>query len=707
MSRHDTQREHGTISNRIMIAGAALFAVAPMLVQAQEVRLEEVMVTAQKRSERLQDVPISDSAISAADAFVRGVKDITSLQTAVPGLVINHTANEGNIFIRGVGTNLFGPASEQTVAVYVDGVYLPSPESNMFEFNNIERIEVLKGPQGTLFGRNTTGGVVQVITREPTHELAADVSVGYGNFDTITAQAYVGGGVTDSLSADIAVMYSDQGEGWGHNFTTDLENGIKADDNFAVRSKLHWDIGENTVVKLLLDYSESYVKYDYQLLPGIVSPINPTQEWPGEYNALGGLNDFESVRQEGASLQVEHQAGSIRIVNILAYRDTDVGYLLDQDDTPVVAADLGLPSRAHNWSEELQVYGPDDARVKWMVGAFYFDAIAGYNPLDINDGVIIIDDDQETTSVAGFGQLTTQIFEDTNLTLGARYTSEDQDYTNDTTFLGTALPRVTDSQSFSETTWRVAVDHRFSEDVMGYISADRGFKSGGYNLIVVGGTDSFLPETLDAYQIGLKSEWLDNRLRVNAAAFWYDYKDIQIEVPVTGGTTTDNGPAARIKGLEVEVTARPVESLNLTAGLTYLDSEYTDFENAVAIGPEGQPGTVDATGNQLVSAPELSGNFSVSWNIDLASGSLVPALNLNFNDGYFFYADNRLTQPSYWLANASLTWFSEDDRFSVQAWGRNLNDETYYEGRSEQGGLGDAQRQAAPRTYGVTFRYKL
>jgi len=707
MSRQNEQRGQGTGGSRIVIAGAAMIAIVPMQSLAQEVRLEEVMVTAQKRTESLQDVPISDSAISASDAFVRGVRDITSLQTAVPGLVINHTANEGNIFIRGVGTNLFGPASEQTVAMYVDGVYLPSPESNMFEFNNIERIEVLKGPQGTLFGRNTTGGVVQVITRDPTQELSADVSVGYGNYDTITAQGYVGGGISDNLSADLAVMYSDQGEGWGRNFTTDLENGIKADDNFAVRSKLIWNIGDNTVAKLLLDYSESFVKYDYQLLPGIVSPINPTQTWPGPYNALGGLNDFESVRQEGASLHVEHQAGSIRIVNILSYRDTDVGYLLDQDDTPVVAADLSLPSRAHNWSEELQVYGPDDSRVKWMVGAFYFDAIAGYNPLDINNGVIIIDDDQETTSMSGFGQLTTEVFEDTNLTVGARYTSEDQDFSGNTIFLGTDLGDVTDSQDFSETTWRVALDHHFSDDVMGYVSADRGFKSGGYNLIVVAGVDSFLPETLDAYQIGIKSEFLENRLRVNAAAFWYDYTDIQIEVPVTGGTTTDNGPAARIKGLEVEIQAKALESLNISAGLTYLDSEYTDFENAVAIGPEGQPGTVDATGNELVSAPQLSGNVSLSWDIDIGSGSIVPAVNLNYNDGYFFYADNRLTQPSYWLANATLTWFSEDDRFSVQAWGKNLNDETYYEGRSEQGGLGDAQRQAAPRTYGVTFRYKL
>jgi iron complex outermembrane receptor protein len=168
-------------------------------------QLEEITVTAQKRVERGQDVPISDSTVSATEAAARGINDTTSLQMAIPGLVIDHTANEGNIFIRGVGTNLFGPASEQTVAVYVDNVYMPSPEANLFSFNNIDRVEVLKGPQGTLFGRNTTGGVVQIITKDPSTTFGGDVSVGYANYDTVSAQGYVTGGILPDLAADLAV----------------------------------------------------------------------------------------------------------------------------------------------------------------------------------------------------------------------------------------------------------------------------------------------------------------------------------------------------------------------------------------------------------------------------------------------------------------------------------------------------------------------
>jgi len=690
----------------LAITGLMITGLPARPLHAQEASLEEVTVTAQRRAERQQDVPIADSAINFAEAQMRGISDTTGLQMAVPGLVINHTANEGNIFIRGVGTNLFGPASEQTVAVYVDGVYMPSPEANLFSFNNIERVEVLKGPQGTLFGRNTTGGVVQIITREPTAKLGGDASLGYASYDTVSAQGYLTGGLQGLFAGDLAVMYDNQGRGYGHNFTTGLENGIMAKNNYALRSKWKFTPTDSTTIKLLLDYSRQYTKFDYQLLPGIVSPLDGVSTYPGPYNALGGLRDYEMDKAKGVSLQVEQDAGPVRIVNILAYRHTEVEYLLDQDDTPVVGADLRLPSLAHNWSEELQIYSPDSSRIKWMVGGFYFDAFAGYTPVDINNAVVVIDDHQLTRSKAGFGQATLPLLADTNLTAGARYTTEDQSFIGTTYIGGSNLGTFTSEQSFSKTTWRAALDHHFTADMMGYVSVNRGFKSGGYNLITVAGTNSFLPEVLDAYEVGFKSEWLDHRLRVNAAAFWYNYKNIQIEVPVQGGTTTVNGPKARIKGIEAEIQARPVEALTLSGGFTYLDGKYIDYPEALAIGPLGQSGEVSATGNRTVSSPKVTGNASASYRFTLPYGHLEPTISGSYNDGYFFYADNRLTQPSYWLLNATMSWFSPDENLSVQVWGKNLNDALYYAGRSEQGGLGDAQRQAPPRTYGVTLRVK-
>ena len=175
-------------------------------------------------------MPISDSTVSATEALSRGITDTTSLQMAVPGLVIDHTANEGNIFIRGVGTNLFGPSSEQTVAVYVDNVYMPSPEANLFSFNNIDRVEVLKGPRKPVQRRNTApAGWCRSSPRTLDHIARGDLSVGYANYDTVTSQGYVTGGVLPDLAADLAVMYENQGIGWGHNFTTDRENWVRGE----------------------------------------------------------------------------------------------------------------------------------------------------------------------------------------------------------------------------------------------------------------------------------------------------------------------------------------------------------------------------------------------------------------------------------------------------------------------------------------------
>jgi iron complex outermembrane receptor protein len=694
---------------RIALAAAAMpamYGACGVAVAQSAAQLEDITVTAQRREERLGDVPIAASAISAESALSRGINDTTALEMAVPGLVINHTANEGNIFIRGVGTNLFGPASEQTVALYIDGVYMPSPEANLFSFNNIERIEVLKGPQGTLFGRNTTGGVVQIITREPSPTLTGDFSISYGNFQTLAAQGYLAGGLSDNVSADIAVMFEDQGEGWGKNFTTGKDNGIMADDNYSVRSKLRAALGERTTVDFAVDYTRQRVKYDYQLRPGIISPIDGVSTYPGDYDAVGGLDDYELLKGKGASINFQHDADAFRLVNILAYRNTDVEYVLDQDDTPAVAADLSLPSYSKGWSEELQIHSPESSKIKWMVGAFYFQTKAGYDPVDINNGVVVIDDYQKTRSIAGFTQLTFPLSVATNLTVGGRYTSEKQDFLGTTFLLGTNLGTFSDSQKFSEVTWRVSLDHHFTDDVMAYVSANRGFKSGGFNLITVAGVNSFLPEELDAYELGIKSDWLNRTLRVNAAAFWYTYKDIQIQVPVQGGTSTTNGPRARIKGLEAEVQARPIEWLTLSAGATYLDAEYTEYPVALAIGPLGEAGTVDATGNRTIGAPELTANASATVAIPLSTGRIETNLSASYNDGFFFYADNRLKQPPYSLVNASVTWLSDNDRWSVSAWGKNLGDEEYFAGLSAQGGLGDAQRRAAPRTYGVSARVR-
>lgn len=671
--------------------------------------IEEIVVTAQKRAERLQDVPISIGAISASQAGAKGINDTASIQAAVPGLVINHTANEGNIFVRGVGTNLFGPSSEQTVAVYVDNVYYPSPEANLFSFNNIERIEVLKGPQGTLFGRNTTGGVVHIITREPADELKAEVSLGYANYDTVNASAYVSAPLSDKLSADVALNYADQGNGWGRNINTGRDNAIMADGNYAVRTKLKFTPSDATVIHLAFDYSHSVTRFSYQLLPGVTG-VDGVSTYPGEYNATSGLRDLERLNTGGGSLQIEQGLGDLKLVSITAYRKSNVRYLLDQDDTPAVVADLSLPSKAHSWSQEIQLHGAPSAPIKWVLGGFFFDGEAGYTPFDVDGGVLLLTDKQKTQSWAGFGQATAEIFPNTNLTGGLRYTYERQKLIVDNfTFLGTVIPLPNDRQTFRKLTWRAALDHRFAPDVLGYVSYNRGFKSGGFNLLQPADAP-FKPEVLDAYEAGFKTEWFNRRLRVNVAAFWYDYKNIQVTIPQLGSIVTRNAARARIKGLEATLQARPASDLNLDASISVLDGKYRSYPNAPVVLADGTSTdamgnllTIDAKGNRTISTPKFSASIGGDYTFRTDVVDVTLAVNAAYNDGFFFYADNRLTQPDYWLVNGSLTFALPNDQINVKLWAKNLTDATYYAGRSEQAGLGDAQRQAAPRTYGITL----
>ena len=673
---------------------------------AQDAGLAEVVVTAQKRAERVQDVPISDSVVTLADVQDKGITDTIGLQAAVPGMVINHTAAEGNFFIRGVGTNLYGPAAEQTVAMFVDGVYLASAEANMFSFNNIERVEVLKGPQGTLFGRNTTGGVIQIITRDPSQTFGGDVSVGYANFDTVTGSGYVTGGLTSNLAADLAVQYENQGIGWGHNFTIGEENASLAKGNWAFRSKWKFTPTDTTTLKLILSDSRQYLQYNYQLVPGVVSPIVPSQGYAGHFNSFSNIRNYEYVRARGASFHVDQDAGPVHIVNIVSYAHTTLGYVLDNDTTPSTFGDIAIPSLAHNWTEEFQVQSQAASKIKWVVGAFYFDAYGAFVPVDVSHGAALLYDHQTTRSASGFGQATVPIIDGTNLTLGARYTSDKQNFIGTTYFGGANAGTFAGSQAVSKTTWRVAIDHHFTDDVMAYASQNRGFKSGGFNAFSFASVNSYEPETLDAYEVGLKTEWFEHRLRWNSAAFLYNYSNLQVEVPVVGGQITGNGPRARIKGVETEIQAKPMEKLELTAAATYLDARYTRYPNALAISPSGNLSTIDAAGNYVGSAPKVTANVGANYSLMFKAGTLQPNVSVSYNNGYVFYADNRLVQPSYWLLNTSLTWYAPEDAWSVQVWGKNLNNEVWYMSRSEQAGQGDVQRLAAPRTFGVTLRTK-
>jgi iron complex outermembrane recepter protein len=675
--------------------------------------LADIVVTAQRTSQSLQKVPIAITAVTADDLAGRQITGSLDLETAVPNLSLATNGTSVTPFLRGVGSNQSNPNDEASVATYIDGVYIPSVTGNIFKFNNVERIEVLKGPQGTLFGRNATGGVVQIITRDPTIEPTLDLSIGVGMYETVEVAAYVAGGIAGNLSADIALSLNRNGEGIGRDIN--LGTDIFMTDQKAVRSKILWTPGSSTEIRLTGDYSRQVSTIpEYQLVQGVIGADGVTG-YPGERLTNTDFANGASNEIYGASLRIDQDLGFARFVSISGYRHVVGKFQLDQDATPTPIVRATINQFAENFSQEFQLLAPKSSAIDWLLGAYYFDAKYAYTPLSIGGfaaapfASIDLFGSQRTKSYSGYGQATVAVLENTKLTLGLRYTSEDQTTTGRTEAGGVVLvPDIPQAQSFRKLTWRAAIDQQFSDRILGYLSYNRGIKSGGFNMINAG-TPGYRPEVLDAYELGFKTQFADNAVRFNIAAFIYDYKDIQV-FNITGGgaVLTTNAAAARIHGVDADLTIKASPQFTISAGAGYLDGEYTDFPNATFTPSSpllGGQTTVDATGNDVIYAPKISGNVSADYRLPTAIGEFSLSGTAQYRDKVFVSAVNNLAIPAYTVVNATLGWTSPDDSLGIRVWARNLLDEDYYANRTEQA-LGFIQYLAPPRTVGVTLTYK-
>ncbi len=670
--------------------------------------LQEIIVTAQKRFENLQKVPIAVVAITAKDAAIRGLTGTQALTAAIPGLIITSPANVGNPYLRGVGSNLFDPSAEQGVAMYVDGVYIAAPQSTIFNFNNIQDVQVLYGPQGTLFGRNATGGVIQITTMRPSATPHLDLNVGYGNYQDVTASGYLAGGLAPNLTADFAALYENQGKGFGRNLTLNRTEDQQAVGNISLRSKVVFQPAPDTTFTLSGDYAHTVSTNAYQKPQGVISPIDGTTTYPGPFNSTNDHYNRDQVETGGVSLRYDQKIGSLTLMNLISYRKTKVKYDLDNDVTNLPVVNVRLDPSQHNISEELQLSGPDSGKFKWIVGAYYFNSVGAYDDVAFflaNGSSIPIpyNNQQKAISYAGFGQATLEVAPATELTAGLRYTTETQSYSQTYPAPAASVPTSQPAQqTFNKLTWRLALKHDFTDDISAYASYNRGFKSGGYNLRLPG--NAFLPETLDAYEVGIKTELFDRHLRLNVDGFFYNDKNVQVLTSVLGGTFTTNAAAAHIKGIEASFEGAITREFHVSGGISVQHGEYTSYPNGPRLDQNGQVlPSIDLTGNQTIVTPPESGTITASYNLDLGNnGRLQPSVTYVYNAGFFWQPDNRLTQPAYSLVNASLLWTSASKQIDARLWVKNLTNATYYVARLGVKSLGDVQEQAAPRTFGIT-----
>jgi iron complex outermembrane recepter protein len=722
--------------------------------------LAAIVVTANHREENNQTVPIAITAISGDTATKLGVTNLESLGDSVPGAVFERQSNGSIPFLRGVGNPNSTSGDEPSIATYVDDVYLPFPGAGVSNYNSIDRIEIEKGPQGTEFGRNATGGVIQVHTKDPTPEPGLDVSAGYANFDTYSTSMYATGAIGPNLSANLAGYWSRQYDGWGHNLTTN-DPSYRSWDTGG-RAKVLWTPSDKTSLLVTIDTDTTVLEegLDYRAIKGTESE-GGTLAPGGFYDYYSPEDDHSKLTTDGISAKATHDFGWASLVSISAFRHSEnpaiynlgLGNGVFNEPTYIVGKD-------DSYTEEIRLLSPDHGKLKWSAGIFYFNDVAKYDPLNIDVVIANLNLNnvgvQHTASYAGFVDATYEVLPATHVTVGTRYTEDfrkargtldiDGGYVPPGA-LGPNAPGGEGSTTFSDWSGRAILDHYFTDDLMTYIGWNRGFKSGLYNLAFVTGSilPPVKPEIIDAFTAGEKAEFLDHKLRVNAEGFYYNYTNIQVQEVVADASQTTNAAGAKIKGFDLDITMLPIERLTVVANFEVLDGYFTNFPNGAYnvyqpvgggdctltpgnlcglapgspyLPPHFSPGngtTVPASwnlaGNKTPNSPHFSSTFSARYSIPTSIGPVDASIALNHTGDYFFQADNgrgqqppsmidNNKQPTLNLVNASVGWASADN-WAVRFWGKNLTNIQYYSFGFETAPATQVSA-APPRTFGIT-----
>lgn len=675
-------------------------------VLAQSGAIDEIVVTAQKREQSLQDVAVAVTAFTGQDIVDQGITQAKYIAAQTPNLLTkNAVGNTAPIFsIRGLSLNDFATNGTQPVGVYVDEVYLVNNSQLSFQVFDLERVEALKGPQGTLYGRNTTAGAVNFISRKPTDDFNADVTLTVGNYDALTIEGAMSGPLGENLSGRFSFASENWGEGFFTNTASNEDHG--AVERLGWRGQLQWDAGGAATVLLKLhggrDRSDNWY---YSLLANesglpegdLIVAADPVD---GDIYQ-GAFNSFPQIDNEalGVALTVDWDLEGFSVRSISAYEAMDYARQEDFDSTTLSAGNNDYTGELTTYSQELRFTSLGNRGWDWIVGAFY-----GVDELDESDVFdetdhpfflgLVLDEiyKQETTSLALYNHNDIALTDAWTLTAGVRFTDEERTFTGGT--IGFA--EVDSTVSYSELTGRLGVDYSFGDKAMAYASYSRGYKTGGFTgffVFVPEEKDPYNPEFINAYEVGFKSDLVNGLLRLNGAAFRYDYEDLQAFAGVDGFFRIFNVEAVRVTGAELDAWWVPAESLDIRAGIGLLDTEVTE---------SSLPDV--AVGNRLGNAPELQFNASLSYEWPLDNGNLLQAMfTASYQDdvNYSITGNPNQVQDAYWLANARLSMVAENGRWSLSIWAKNLGDEEYFGEIFSDGALA-VGFPAARRTVGLT-----
>lgn len=732
-------------------AAALVQAVAIMGSAAQAAVLEEITVTARKVEESLQTAPVAVSAFTGEDLQLRAVTSLDDVSRYAPNVEFFASGisgkNSGQVYIRGVGQFDYLLSTDPGVGIYVDGVYLARSLGSILDLVDVERVEILRGPQGTLYGKNTVGGAINVISRKPAHEPEGQLEITTGSFDRINGRASASFPIVSDVLAARLALNTKNADGFGRRPLAKDEPGDE--ESNAARATLAWTPNEKFDVFVSLDYTRTNEQFSqhhteeintaaplvffHNLLAGPLAPLHGLpllpydSRWitPDPFVDLSTDSNFADSEIWGVSGTITWDAGPFTVKSITGYREMDLTFGTDPDGSPVRVIDEIDTNEQEQVTQELQVTGSSFAdRLTWVGGLFYlheegaatldvtaheaiFAALqalpaalfplapglacpapppapcaGGFgNPLNAALAISrFATIDQTVDSIAVYGQADYALTERLRGTYGIRFTHEEKDFAY-SLFLPQVgvfgVPPAERSDSWSDVSHRIGIDYQWTEDLMTYFSAAKGFKSGGFNGRgrTANEIQSFDPEELWTYEIGIKSEWFDRRLRANVAGFYNDYTDLQFTLSTVAADGTQvilvgNAAAAEVLGFEIELLALPVERLRLNASVGYLDAEYTEVD----------PGAVITTAHELVATPEwtLAVGAEYAWPVG-GWGDLVLRADYNYRSKIYFDAVNTeaAAQEGNGLLNLRAAFDSADGHWTIATGLTNATDERY------------------------------
>jgi len=704
--------------------------------------LEEVIVTAERREESLLEAPVAITALSGSFLDERRLSSVEDLTEYTPSLqIFAEQVNTELYMIRGIGRANEDLSTDSGVALYIDGVYVSQQGAANAAMYDLERVEVLRGPQGTLYGKNAIGGVINLISRLPGDRLDATATAELGERNLRSFEGAIGGPITATLSGRIAALSREKDGAYESLVTGERGNNV---DTQAVRGSLVFAPSAALTITAIADYSDSdqdgvlksvivdepgalYIFKDF-----LVVDAFPTEE-PSIRTSRSDTFGEQGVEQAGASLKVDYDVSAGTFTSLTGYRGEESYNNEDIDRTAQRSLEQGGRQDTDSFSQEFRFVSSDDGalslggRLHWAAGLYWFHEegtrdhrlylnarVPGTSPGDPDDpdnGLIgpgspdaqnstaIFVQDITTDSYAAFGQATYDVTERFSATLGMRYTWEEKDFSVDarseaavpggdpyTLFQSEGPFVAAATQDWDSFTPKLVLEYRFADDVNTYLSYSFGFKSGGFNgqPDTPAGLAPFDPENAQNLELGIKTTLFDRRLQLGIALFQTNFEDLQVAgTNAAGIIVTGNAANSRIRGFELEALARPVPALGLRAAVSLLDAEFRDyfkeeFDPTITDGPPFV--IVDKEGDRLDDTPEYMVSLGADYTWEIGEyGSLVLGADY-IAKGNTVTNENTQHANAYDVVNARLDWNSPSGRWSVGAWVDNLTDEVYYRG---------------------------